>query len=82
VPVGTLVARGEVELGFQQLSELMHLAGIDVLGALPPPIQIVTTFSAGICTRSTQPDAAREMLDFMGSPQAADAKRRHGMEPA
>jgi molybdate transport system substrate-binding protein len=82
VPVGTLVARGEVELGFQQLSELMHLAGIDVLGALPPPIQIVTTFSAGICTRSTQPDAAREMLDFMGSLQAADAKRRHGMEPA
>lgn len=82
VPVGTLVARGEVELGFQQLSELMHLAGIDVLGALPPPIRIVTTFSAGLCTRSTQPDAVREMLDFMTSAQAADAKRRHGMEPA
>lgn len=82
VPVGTLVARGEVELGFQQLSELMHLPGIDVLGALPPPIRIVTTFSAGLCTRSTQPDAVREMLDFMTSAQAADAKRRHGMEPA
>jgi molybdate transport system substrate-binding protein len=82
VPVGTLVARGEVELGFQQLSELMHLPGIDVLGALPPPIRIVTTFSAGLCTRSTQPDAVREMLDFMTSTQAADAKRRHGMEPA
>jgi molybdate transport system substrate-binding protein len=82
VPVGTLVARGEVELGFQQLSELMHLPGIDVLGALPPPIGIITTFSAGVCTRSTQPDTAREMLGFMTSPQAADAKRRHGMEPA
>ena len=82
VPVGTLVARGEVALGFQQLSELMHLPGIDVLGALPPPIRIVTTFSAGLCTRSTQPKAVREMLDFMSSAQAADAKRRHGMEPA
>jgi molybdate transport system substrate-binding protein len=82
VPVGTLVARGEVELGFQQLSELMRLPGVDVLGPLPPPIQIVTTFSAGICVNSAQPDAARALLDFMASPQAADAKRRHGMEPA
>jgi len=82
VPVGTLVARGEVELGFQQLSELMHLDGIDVLGPLPPAIQIVTTFSAGVCVRSAQADAARRLLEFMRSPAAAEAKRRHGMEPA
>jgi len=82
VPVGSLVAKGEVELGFQQLSELMHLPGIDVLGPLPGEIQIVTTFSGAVCAASTQPQAARELLAFMASPAAADAKRRHGMDPA
>jgi len=81
VPVGALVARGEVELGFQQLSELMHLSGIDVIGPLPPAIQIITTFSSGICASSTQGDAAHRLLDFLTSPSAAEAKRRHGMEP-
>ena len=82
VPVGTLVARGEVELGFQQLSELIHLDGIDVLGPLPPAVQVLTTFSAGVGMHSTQPVAAREFLDHLASASAADAKRRHGMEPA
>ena len=82
VPVGALVARGEVALGFQQLSELMHLEGIDLVGPLPEAIQIVTTFSAGLCTGSLQAEAVRRMLDFMASPEAADAKRCHGMVPA
>ncbi|MBU0588558.1 MAG: substrate-binding domain-containing protein [Gammaproteobacteria bacterium] len=82
VPVGTLVARGEVELGFQQLSEMMNLEGITVLGPLPPAIQIITTFSAGVCAVSAQPGAVRAMLDFMASPEAAEAKRRQGMDPA
>ena len=82
VPVGALVASGEVELGFQQLSELMHLDGIELLGALPPEVQIVTTFSAGLAATSTQPEAARALMDFMAAPAAADAKRRNGMDPA
>ncbi|TAK42325.1 MAG: ABC transporter substrate-binding protein [Betaproteobacteria bacterium] len=82
VPVGQLVASGEVELGFQQLSELMHLNGIDVLGPMPPGLEIVTTFSAGLCTASTQPEAARALLAYLRSPATVEAKRRHGMEPA
>jgi molybdate transport system substrate-binding protein len=82
VPVGTLVARGEVDLGFQQLAELIHVQGIELLGPLPPDIQITTTFSAGVCSASTQADAVRAVLRFMASPEAAEAKRRQGMEPA
>ena len=82
VPVGALIARGEVELGFQQLSELMHLPGIDVIGALPPEIQVVTVFSAAVCSACRQPEAARSLLAFLVSPEADAAKRRQGMEPA
>lgn len=82
VPVGQLVASGEVELGFQQLSELMHLPGIDVLGTMPSGSEIVTTFSAGLCATSVQPEAVRALLAFLRSPAAEDAKRRHGLEPA
>lgn len=82
VPVGKLVASGEVEVGFQQLSELMHLSGIDVLGPMPPGTEITTTFSAGLCATSVQPEAVRALLAYMRSPAAVDAKRRHGMEPA
>lgn len=82
VPVGKLVAQGEVELGFQQLSELIHLEGITVVGPLPPEIQITTTFSAGVCTGSPQAQAVRDLLNFMASNEAFDAMRRQGMEPA
>jgi len=82
VPVGSLVARGEVELGFQQLSELMHLEGIDVIGTLPMGCDFITTFSAGLCAASRQAAVVRAVLDFMASPAADAAKRRHGMEPA
>ncbi|WP_230417822.1 substrate-binding domain-containing protein [Paraburkholderia polaris] len=82
VPVGTLVAQGEVELGFQQLSELMPLAGIDVIGSLPPEIQVITVFSAAICTASKRHEAAEELISFLASPQADSVKLRHGMEPS
>ncbi|MBI2753147.1 MAG: substrate-binding domain-containing protein, partial [Betaproteobacteria bacterium] len=72
----------EVELGFQQLSELLHVQGITVVGPLPPAIQITTTFSSGVATTSAQPAAAQALLDFLASPAASDAKRRQGMEPA
>jgi len=82
VPVGSLVASGEVELGFQQLSELLSLDDVEVVGPLPDEIQITTTFSAGTCTASTRPGAVREMTTFLASAATAPAKRRHGMEPA
>jgi molybdate transport system substrate-binding protein len=82
IPVGALVARGDVALGFQQLSELIHLEGITVLGPMPQPVQIDTTFAAAVCAASRQPDAVRELLAFLTSPEAASAKLRNGMEPA
>ena len=82
VPVGKLVADGAVELGFQQASEMLHQPGIEVIGAMPPGCEIVTTFSGGVCAASTQPDAARALLAWLQSPAATAAKRRQGMEPA
>ena len=82
VPVGSLVAKGEVALGFQQLSELIHVPGISIVGPLPGTIQITTTFSAAMTTGCTRPAEVRALLDFMASSEAAQAKRRQGMEPA
>lgn len=82
IPVGSLVAQGEVELGFQQLSELIHVEGIRILGPLPEAIQITTTFSGAVCATSRQPEAVRDLLRYMAAPEAAAAKRRQGMDPA
>jgi molybdate transport system substrate-binding protein len=80
-PVGALIARGEIELGFQQRSELIHIEGVHVLGPLPASTQIVTTFAGAIGARAREPESARAFLAFMASPAAVYAKRRHGMEP-
>lgn len=82
IPVASLVARGDVELGFQQLSELIDAPGIDVVGPLPPAIQAATVFSAAVCTASDSPGHARALLSFLASPEADAAKQRHGMAPA
>ena len=81
VPVGTLVARGEVALGFQQFSELMHLEGITVVGPMHAAIQIITTFSAGIGINSQHVHAVRKLLEDMNSAPASAAKIKQGMEP-
>lgn len=86
IPVGSLVAKGAenggVALGFQQLSELIHVPGIQILGPLPDAIQITTTFSGAVCAMSRQPQAVRDLLRYMAAPEAAEAKRKQGMDPA
>ena len=80
-PVGEIVARGEADLGFQQMSELKPIRGIDLVGPLPPEVQQVTMFSAGVLARAKQPEAARTLIDYLASPTAAQAIRDSGMEP-
>ena len=79
VPVGSLIASGEVALGFQQLSELMHLDGIEVVGPLPAEIQIETVFAGGVVVRSGRAEAVRGVLGFMASTETARVKRESGM---
>jgi molybdate transport system substrate-binding protein len=80
--VGPLVARGEVEIGFQQLSELLPTQGIDIVGALPADIQLVTMFSAGMHVGAKQPEAAKALVRFLTSPAAAPVIRKKGLDPA
>jgi molybdate transport system substrate-binding protein len=82
VQVGEVVARGEADLGFQQVSELLHLKGIEYLGPLPAGIQHITVFSAGLHVSAPGPEAARAFLGFLRAAEAAPAIRKAGMEPA
>jgi molybdate transport system substrate-binding protein len=81
VQVGELVARGEADLGFQQISELLHVKGIDYLGPLPPEIQNMTIYSAGLHTAAPAPEAARALVKSLTSPQAGPVLKKIGMEP-
>jgi molybdate transport system substrate-binding protein len=80
--VGNLIASGETEIGFQQIAELVHFAGIDYVGPLPGELQRMTVFSAGIHAGAKQPDAARTLMKFLTAPAAAGVIRKHGLEPA
>jgi molybdate transport system substrate-binding protein len=82
ISVGALIARGEIELGFQQASELAGIGGVDLIGELPEAVRIVTTFSGGVSVTSRKDTPARALLAFMASSAVADAKRRRGMDPA
>lgn len=80
--VGREVASGVVELGFQQMSELLPIPGIEIVGPLPAPIQRVTTFSAGIGARAEQPEAALALIRYLASPAAHAVIRAAGLDPA
>jgi molybdate transport system substrate-binding protein len=80
-PVGQVVARGDAQLGFQQLSELKPIAGIDIVGLLPEGAQKVTIFSAGVATGSKEPAAAKALLDYLMTPKAREVIARTGLEP-
>jgi molybdate transport system substrate-binding protein len=81
VPVGEIVARGEAEIGFQQISELLPVSGIDIVGQLPPELQQITVFSAGIASVSTEPDAGKALIKFLTSPAAGAVITKSGIEP-
>jgi molybdate transport system substrate-binding protein len=79
--VGAVVARGDAEIGFQQLSELLPIPGIEIVGSLPAAVQRVTVFSAGIATSSPHPASARALVSFLASPAAAGIVTKSGMDP-
>jgi molybdate transport system substrate-binding protein len=78
--VGTVIARGEAEIGFQQISELLPIPGIDYVGPLPPELQEITSYSAGITVDAERPEAARALIQFLVK-SAAPAIAKSGMEP-
>jgi len=80
-PVARVVARGEAEIGFQQLSELLPVPGVDLVGPLPPELQKITVFSAGVVAGSKVPQEARALIEFLASPDAAPAIAKSGLEP-
>lgn len=82
VRVGTLVARGEAEIGFQQVSELIHEAGIDYVGPLPGDLQNITVYSAGIHGQGGQPEAVKALINFLVTPAGGAVIRKNGMDPA
>jgi molybdate transport system substrate-binding protein len=81
-PVGGVVATGEVEIGFQQISELRPVKGIDIVGELPPGAQRTTVFAAGIPVTSKHPAAAKALIQWLASPAAYPAIKKSGLEAA
>ncbi len=80
-PVAAVVARGEAEIGFQQMSELMHVSGVTVVGPIPEELQPGSSFGGAVTTNSKQPDAAAALLKFLSSPQAAPVITKAGLAP-
>ena len=82
VRISTLITSGEAEIGFHQISELIHELGVDYLGPLPADVQRITVWSAGIHGRSSQPEAAKALIESLAAPTSAPAIKKHGMEPS
>jgi molybdate transport system substrate-binding protein len=80
-PIGELVAKGEAEIGFQQVSELIHFPGIQFVGALPDALQQTTVFSGAVHVGSQEPDAAQALLKFLAAPEHVALLQRHGLQP-
>jgi molybdate transport system substrate-binding protein len=79
--VGAVVARGEVEIGFQQISELLPVSGIDHITPLPPDLQKASIFSAGVAATTRDAALARSVIRFLASAEAVPAIRKSGLEP-
>jgi molybdate transport system substrate-binding protein len=80
--VGPLLASGEADIGFQQISELMPVPGIEIVGPLPPELQKMTVFVAAVCSGAKAPDAAKALAAYLAAPAAAPVMKKHGVEPA
>lgn len=80
-PVAAVVARGEAELGFQQISELLPVAGVEVVGPIPESVQKITVFAAGISTKAESAKAGADLIAFLASAEAAPIIRKTGLEP-
>ncbi|WP_345811266.1 substrate-binding domain-containing protein [Paraburkholderia sp. PREW-6R] len=81
IPVASVVAKGDYQLGFQQVSELLPVAGVDFVGKIPEPLQSVTRYAAGIPVASQHPQEARQLLQFLASPAAAADIAGTGLDP-
>ena len=79
-PIGELIAKGEAEIGFQLVSELIHFPGIDFVGELPAALQQTTVFSGGVHVGAREPDAARAFLKFLSAPEHAALLQKHGLD--
>jgi molybdate transport system substrate-binding protein len=79
--IAELVAKGEIELGFQQVSEIVHVKGAQFVGPLPSEIQRITVFAGAVHAASQEPDAALALLEFLASPEHAPLLQKHGLEP-
>ncbi len=80
--VSELVAKGEVELGVVVITQILTTPGVDLVGPLPPEIQSYVTFTSGISANSKEPDASRQLMEFLTGPTAIAVIRAQGMEPS